>query len=169
MLFFHYSGHGGQVEDPTCSEEDCMDEPFTLEVLQHYVRPSRLSECDSLILGCTHYPLLAEQISRVFGKPVADTPTATGRQIHAQSGPKYGQISMAATIVIPLFAPNCRIYGNPICKFFPKSQADVCGGGFMPVFRQLCIRMLAWVIPGMFQPMRSIEPRNICKIIDHLI
>ena len=32
-------------------EEDCMDEPFTLEVLQHYVRPSRLSECDSLILG----------------------------------------------------------------------------------------------------------------------
>ena len=58
-------------------EEDCMDEPFTLEVLQHYVRPSRLSECDSLILGCTHYPLLADQISRVFGKPVADTPTAT--------------------------------------------------------------------------------------------
>lgn len=58
-------------------EEDCMDEPFTFEVLQHYVRPSRLGECDSLILGCTHYPLLADQISKVFGKPVADTPTAT--------------------------------------------------------------------------------------------
>ncbi len=54
-----------------------MDEPFTFEVLQHYVRPSRLGECDSLILGCTHYPLLADQISKVFGKPVADTPTAT--------------------------------------------------------------------------------------------
>lgn len=25
-LFFHFSGHGGQQEDPTCSEEDCMDE-----------------------------------------------------------------------------------------------------------------------------------------------
>ena len=58
-------------------EEDCMDEPFTFEVLQHYVRPSRLGECDSLILGCTHYPLLADQIAKVFGKPVADTPTAT--------------------------------------------------------------------------------------------
>tara|TARA_B100001109_G_scaffold255363_1_gene258084 strand:- start:4153 stop:4992 length:840 start_codon:yes stop_codon:yes gene_type:complete len=58
-------------------EEDCMDEPFTLEVLQHYIRPSRLGECNSLILGCTHYPLLADQISRVFGKPVVDTPNAT--------------------------------------------------------------------------------------------
>ena len=80
----------------------------------------------------------------------ADTPPP--RQIHAQSGPKYGQISMAAAIVIPLFATNCHIYGNPICKFFPKSQTDVCGGGFMPVFRQLRIRMQAWVIPGMFEP-----------------
>mmetsp|Transcript_43591 Transcript_43591/g.93341 ORF Transcript_43591/g.93341 Transcript_43591/m.93341 type:complete len:376 (-) Transcript_43591:81-1208(-) len=25
-LFFHYSGHGGQQEDPNCAEEDCMDE-----------------------------------------------------------------------------------------------------------------------------------------------
>lgn len=25
-LFFHYSGHGGQQEDPTCFEEDCMNE-----------------------------------------------------------------------------------------------------------------------------------------------
>mmetsp|Transcript_4590 Transcript_4590/g.17292 ORF Transcript_4590/g.17292 Transcript_4590/m.17292 type:complete len:411 (+) Transcript_4590:67-1299(+) len=25
-LFFHYSGHGGQQEDPDCAEEDCMDE-----------------------------------------------------------------------------------------------------------------------------------------------
>ncbi len=58
-------------------EEDCMDESFALEVLQHYFEPTRLHECDALILGCTHYPLLANQITRVFGKPVADTPTAT--------------------------------------------------------------------------------------------
>ena len=51
-------------------------------------------------------------------------------------------------------------------QVFPEKSgaADVCGGGFMPVFRQLCIRMQAWVIPGMFQLMRSIEPRNIWKI-----
>ena len=58
-------------------EEDCIDESFTMEILQHYFVSSRLNECSSLILGCTHYPLLVEQIARVFGKPVADTPTAT--------------------------------------------------------------------------------------------
>ena len=58
-------------------EEDCMDEPFTPDILQHYFEPTRLHACDTLILGCTHYPLLADQIAGVFGKPVVDTPTAT--------------------------------------------------------------------------------------------
>ena len=58
-------------------EEDCMDEPFAPDILQHYFEPTRLHACDTLILGCTHYPLLADQIARVFGKPVVDTPTAT--------------------------------------------------------------------------------------------
>jgi len=58
-------------------EEDCMDESFTPDILQHYFEPTRLHTCDTLILGCTHYPLLADQIARVFGKPVVDTPTAT--------------------------------------------------------------------------------------------
>ncbi|MCS5538792.1 MAG: glutamate racemase [Roseibacillus sp.] len=58
-------------------EEDCMDEPFAPDILQHYFEPTHLHACDTLILGCTHYPLLADQIARVFGKPVVDTPTAT--------------------------------------------------------------------------------------------
>ncbi|MED5417458.1 MAG: glutamate racemase [Verrucomicrobiota bacterium] len=58
-------------------EEDCMDESFTPDILRHYFEPTRLHACDTLILGCTHYPLLADQIARVFGKPVVDTPTAT--------------------------------------------------------------------------------------------
>ena len=58
-------------------EEDCIDKPFTADILQHYFEPTRLHACDTLILGCTHYPLLSDQIARVFGKPVVDTPTAT--------------------------------------------------------------------------------------------
>ena len=62
-------------------EEDCVDEAFTIEVLQHYFGPSQLGECDALILGCTHYPMLSQQIASVFGKPIADTPSATAQAL----------------------------------------------------------------------------------------
>ena len=82
-------------------------------------------------------------------------------QIHAQSGPKYGQISMAVAIVHPLFAPNCHIYGTKYASFSSKvRRTNACGGGFIPVFRWLHIRMQAWVIPGMFEQMNWAEGKK---------
>lgn len=64
-------------------EEDCMDEAFTIDVLSHYFEPTRLAQCAALILGCTHYPMLSDQIAQVFKKPIADTPTATALALQA--------------------------------------------------------------------------------------
>ncbi len=41
-----------------------------LAVAEHYLRPIREARCDTLILGCTHYPLLQGVISFVLGNSV---------------------------------------------------------------------------------------------------
>ncbi|GAA3134689.1 hypothetical protein GCM10020001_066640 [Nonomuraea salmonea] len=41
-----------------------------IEVVRGYLEPVRAAGCDTLILGCTHYPLLAGAISYVAGEGV---------------------------------------------------------------------------------------------------
>ncbi len=40
------------------------------EVLEEYLEPMRRAGVDTLILGCTHYPLLQESVARVIGDRV---------------------------------------------------------------------------------------------------
>ena len=51
-------------------EEGCVKDTLTRQVAQRYLRPLRHARVDTLILGCTHYPLLKETISRVMGSSV---------------------------------------------------------------------------------------------------
>lgn len=45
--------------------------PEVLEVAQRYLEPIRASGVDTLVLGCTHYPLLTGAISYVMGEGVS--------------------------------------------------------------------------------------------------
>ena len=51
-------------------EEDWLDHRVTREVLREYLAPLRRYRIDTLILGCTHYPLLKPAIRRVVGRGV---------------------------------------------------------------------------------------------------
>ncbi|MCB0392111.1 MAG: glutamate racemase [Bdellovibrionales bacterium] len=51
-------------------EEGWLDDPLTNLVLYRYLSPLLLTEFDTLILGCTHYPLLIPAIKKVIGKEV---------------------------------------------------------------------------------------------------
>jgi len=65
-LFFHYSGHGAQQEDPSCSEEDCMDEtilPLDFqqageivddELFETMVRPLPSGAKLTAVMDCCH-------------------------------------------------------------------------------------------------------------------
>ena len=44
--------------------------PEVLEVAHHYLDPLRAAEVDTLVLGCTHYPLLTGALSYVMGDGV---------------------------------------------------------------------------------------------------
>lgn len=51
-------------------EEGWMKDPVTMEVANRYLEPLKESGIDTLILGCTHYPLLRSTVRQVMGEEV---------------------------------------------------------------------------------------------------
>lgn len=51
-------------------EEGWLEDPVTEEVVRRYVKELQEKEIDTLILGCTHYPLLRNVISKVMGSEI---------------------------------------------------------------------------------------------------
>ena len=51
-------------------EEGWLRDPVTFEVARRYLRELQEREIDTLILGCTHYPLLRSTIREVMGESV---------------------------------------------------------------------------------------------------
>jgi glutamate racemase len=53
------------------AEEGMLDHPVTRSMAEEYLAPLREAGVDTLILGCTHYPLLKGVIGEVMGPEVA--------------------------------------------------------------------------------------------------
>jgi glutamate racemase len=51
-------------------EEGYIEHPMTELVIQEYLRPLRQKEIESVLLGCTHYPLMHASIQRELGDQV---------------------------------------------------------------------------------------------------
>ncbi len=64
-------------------EEGWQDDPVTEEIARRYLAPLLAQGIDTLVLGCTHYPLLREVIARVAGPAVelVDSAEATARTV----------------------------------------------------------------------------------------
>ena len=52
-------------------EEGLLDDEITNLVAQRYLLELKKENIDTLIMGCTHYPLLSEVIGRIMGESVA--------------------------------------------------------------------------------------------------
>ena len=52
-------------------EEGLLDDPVTDEIARRYLEGLKGSGIDTLILGCTHYPLIRTTIGRIMGEDVA--------------------------------------------------------------------------------------------------
>lgn len=59
------------------AEEGWGDHPVTDEVARHYLRPLLDWGVETVILGCTHYPLLRPSLQRVVGPAVRLVDSAT--------------------------------------------------------------------------------------------
>lgn len=58
-------------------EEGWLDRPETFSIAREYLRPLREGGADTVILGCTHYPMLHDVIQEVMGGEVCLVDSAT--------------------------------------------------------------------------------------------
>ncbi|MBN2097953.1 MAG: glutamate racemase [Candidatus Omnitrophica bacterium] len=65
------------------AEEGWTDDQVTLEVARRYLRPLLAKDIDTLILGCTHYPLLKNIITKVMGRDIkfVDSAEETAKEV----------------------------------------------------------------------------------------
>jgi glutamate racemase len=64
-------------------EEGWFNKPETIMIVKKYLHSLRVRQIDTLVLGCTHYPLLKNIIQRKIGKKVfiTDSSLAVAREI----------------------------------------------------------------------------------------
>ena len=67
-------------------EEGWLDDPVTEAVARRYLAPLLAAEIDTLVLGCTHYPLLVPLLERLVGARVAlvDSAAAVAEQVERE-------------------------------------------------------------------------------------
>ncbi len=57
-------------------EKGEIDTPKTISMLEHWLAPMREANVDTIVLGCTHYPLVGKAIKQVMAHPVELIQTA---------------------------------------------------------------------------------------------
>lgn len=64
-------------------EEGWLDDPVTAAVAQRYLEPMLAAGVDTMLLGCTHYPLLVPLLARIAGPAVGlvDAAAAVAQQV----------------------------------------------------------------------------------------
>jgi len=67
-------------------EEGWLDDPITEAVARRYLEPLLAADIDTLVLGCTHYPLLVPLLERVVGAGVTlvDSAAAVAARVAAE-------------------------------------------------------------------------------------
>ena len=70
---------------PLVEEEGWLDHPATRLIAETYLAPLRAASVDTLVLGCTHYPLIASVIGATVGREVTlvDSAAETARALRA--------------------------------------------------------------------------------------
>ncbi len=66
------------------AEEGWKDHPVTTLTIKEYLNPLLDEEIDTLVLGCTHYPILKESIQKVVGNNIVlvDSAEAISQQLY---------------------------------------------------------------------------------------
>lgn len=88
-------------------EEGLFDDPITDQVIHRYLAPLLAEDIDTLVLGCTHYPLAQEAIARAAGSAISLVDSAEncalavkallGREVLAAPTDNLGKLDVALT------------------------------------------------------------------------
>jgi glutamate racemase len=106
-------------------ESGKIDSPEMDDLLRQYLFPMLEKEIDHLVLGCTHYPLLIPQISKMIGHKISilDSGEAVARQTK--------NILIQENLINPQTAPGYqKFYINTDPKYF-QQILDTFNKGFI--------------------------------------
>lgn len=118
------------VEQPTpllvsLIEENWLDHPATRLVLQTYLEPLLEKNIDTLLLACTHYPLLVPILEEMVGSSIRIVDSATTCAQHVQreltrlgmlaSSDQTGSLELGLTDLSEQFEilANCFLHKSP--------------------------------------------------------
>ena len=101
-------------------EEGWLQRPETAMIVKKYLHPLKVRQIDTLILGCTHYPLLKSVIQRKIGKRVQiiDSSVSVAAEVKRflEEKPdmdarltKTGRIHIAVSDITPQFEKIARM------------------------------------------------------------
>jgi glutamate racemase len=112
-------------------EEGLLDDPLTTMALKRYLEPVQMTGADTVILGCTHYPILKAEIGEILGPSVRliDPAQAVAQDIetHHQPTPGQGLLQVFLTDHAPHFlshAGSLLGQGAHMTFLFPDSSAS---------------------------------------------
>ena len=118
---------------PVVEEGRDETDPATLLIIEQYLRPLIETGIDTLVLGCTHYPLLKAAIAKVAGGEVKviDSARATAAEVVELIAEKSGSDEDANASAPPY--PQYRFYVSDSCqrfleiggRFFGRDLANV--------------------------------------------
>ncbi|MDD5440424.1 MAG: glutamate racemase [Candidatus Omnitrophica bacterium] len=108
-------------------EQGWLDDPVTAAVCERYLKELRDKRIDTLILGCTHYPLLSKTVRQVFPYDIriVDSSLSVSRAVEAflQKNKSYNR-SKAAGILEAFVTDDPRSFKN-IARFFLERRLKV--------------------------------------------
>ena len=106
-------------------EEGWLNKRETKMILRRYLHPLKNKQIDTLVLGCTHYPLLKNLIQARIGKKVQliDSSIETARYLKKFLADNPGTLSSRGEVSHSYFASDCtdtalqvaeRIFSRPM-------------------------------------------------------
>jgi glutamate racemase len=100
-------------------EEGWLKRPETAMIIRKYLRPLKDKQIDTLILGCTHYPVLRGLIQKKIGASVAlvDSAESVALQVRAHLDSEQGR----AVVSRADSTGSCRIYVTDTAEQFQKT------------------------------------------------
>lgn len=103
-------------------EEGFKNHPITHAIIYNYLSNNKLKNIETLILGCTHYPLLIDEIRQYYGNRVRviDSPNIVANQLKHILG-KNHLLNESSE------APEYKFYLSDITKNFEKISKKFFG------------------------------------------
>lgn len=99
-------------------EEGWVKKPETAMIVRKYLVPLKAGQIDTLILGCTHYPVLRDVIMRKIGDRVVlvDSAEAIATQVH-----RHLNLTGSGDSVGPAQKGHCHIFVTDTAEQFKKT------------------------------------------------